>query len=57
MSVKGNAPDDPDAMPEVPANISTYNFVPNPPVLNTELDTTSLWGNPLAGLLHVLSDR
>jgi ABC-type sugar transport system substrate-binding protein len=45
-----NAPADADAMPEVPANISTYNFIPNPPVLNTELDTTSLWGNPLRDL-------
>jgi ribose transport system substrate-binding protein len=45
-----NAPADPDAMPEVPANISTYNFIPNPPVLNTELDSTSLWGNPLREL-------
>jgi ribose transport system substrate-binding protein len=45
-----NAPADADAMPEVPANISQFNFIPNPPVLNTELDTTSLWGNPLREL-------
>jgi ribose transport system substrate-binding protein len=45
-----NAEAAPDAMPEVPANISQYNFIPNPPVLGTELDTTSLWGNPLREL-------
>jgi ribose transport system substrate-binding protein len=45
-----NAPADADAMPEVPANISTFNFIPNPPVLNTELDSTSLWGYPLRDL-------
>lgn len=39
-----------DAMPDVPANISQFNFIPNPPVLGTELDATSLWGNPLREL-------
>lgn len=44
------APDDPDALPEFPANISQFNFIPNPAVLSTELDTTSLWGVPLREL-------
>jgi ABC-type sugar transport system substrate-binding protein len=45
-----NAPADPDAFPELPAEISTYNFIPNPPVLGTDLDSTSLWGFPLRDL-------
>jgi ribose transport system substrate-binding protein len=45
-----NEPATPDAFPEFPAQISQYNFIPNPPVLSTELDTTNLWGSPLTEL-------
>jgi ABC-type sugar transport system substrate-binding protein len=39
-----NAPADADALPDFPDQISTANFIPNPPVLATEIDDTSLWG-------------
>lgn len=38
------APADPDALPDWPATISQYNFLPNPPVLGTEVESTRLWG-------------
>jgi ribose transport system substrate-binding protein len=44
------APGDADALPEFPANISQYNFIPNPGVLAGDIDSTSLWGKTLREL-------
>lgn len=41
---------DPDAIPDFPADISRYNYIPNPGVLGTDLDTTKLWGFSLRDL-------
>lgn len=45
-----NEPATPDGFPEIPAQISQFNFIPNPGVLATDLDSTSLWGSPLTEL-------
>jgi ribose transport system substrate-binding protein len=45
-----NAPDDPDKLPDFPANVSQYNYIPNPGVLAADIDTTSLYGHPLREL-------
>lgn len=45
-----NEPATADGFPEFPAQISEFNFIPNPGILSGDLDTTSLWGSPLTDL-------
>lgn len=45
-----NAPADPDALPEFPEQISVANFIPNPAILSTDIDATSLWGYSMRDL-------
>jgi ribose transport system substrate-binding protein len=44
------APATPDALPEWPATISKFNYLPNPPVLGTEVESTMLWGQSMVDL-------
>lgn len=39
------APADTDAMPAFPTDISKNNYLPDPTVIGTDLDTTKLWGS------------
>ena len=45
-----NEPATVDGFPDFPAQISEFNFIPNPGVLSTDLDETVLWGSPLTEL-------
>lgn len=44
------APATPDARPEWPETISRFNYLPNPPVLGTEVNDTMLWGQSMVEL-------
>jgi len=47
MSGDYEAPATPDAYPVWPATVSERNFIPNPPVLGSEVDGFRLWGDSM----------
>ena len=46
------APATADSIPTFPSEISQYNFIPNPGVLGSQVNTTELWGSSMKSLCN-----